>query len=68
MTQEYPCWECRDEVANEDNSIQCDLLCDQWNHIELRIKSHIKLKSFLNISKTSATPTQVTSKTNLQTK
>ena len=93
MTQEYPCRVCKDEVANEDSSIQCDL-CDQWNHIDcigISIRKYEKLKSdsspwycpiclsefpffqmndkelksFLKISKTSATPTQVTSKTNL---
>ena len=96
MTQPYPCRVCRDEVANEGRSIQCDL-CDQWNHTYCKgisIRKYEKLKSdsspwycpiclsefpffqmndkelnsFLKISKTSATPTQVTSKTNLRTK
>ena len=93
MTQEYPCRVCRDEVTNEDSSIQCDL-CDQWSHIDcigISIRKYEKLKSdsspwycsiylsefpffqmnnnelksFLKISKISATPTQVTSKINL---
>ena len=96
MTQDSPCRVWRDEIANEDSSIQCDL-CDQWNHIDcigISIGKHEKLKSdfspfyfpiflfefpffqmndkeiksFLKTSKTSATPTQVTSKTKLQTK
>ena len=47
MTQEYPRRVCRDEVANEDSSIQCDL-CDQWNHIDcigISIRKYEKLKS-----------------------
>ena len=47
MTQEYPCRVCRDEVANDDSLIQCDL-CDQWNHIDyirITIRKHEKLKS-----------------------
>ena len=47
MTQEYPCRVCRDEVANEDSSIQFDL-CDQWNHIDcigVSIRKYEKLKS-----------------------
>ena len=47
MTQEYPCSVCRDEVVNEDSSIQCDL-CDQWNHIDcigISIRKYEKLKS-----------------------
>ena len=96
MTQDNPCRVWRDETANEDSSIQCDL-CDQWNHIDcigISIRKYEKLKSdsspwycpiclsefpffqmndkelksFLKISKTSATPTQVLNKTNLRTK
>ena len=47
MTQEYPCRVCRDEIANEDSSIQCDL-CDQQNHIdciEISIRKYENLKS-----------------------
>ena len=47
MNQEYPSRVCRDEVANEDGSIQCDL-CDQWNHIDcigIRIRKYERLKS-----------------------
>ena len=47
MTQEYPCRVCRDEVANEDSSIQFDL-CDQWNHIDcigVSIRKYEKLRS-----------------------
>ena len=38
---------CRDVVANEDRSIQCDL-CNQWNHTEciaISIGKYEKLKS-----------------------
>ena len=47
MTQEYPYRVCRDEVANEDSSIQCDL-CDRWSHIDcigISIRKYEKLKS-----------------------
>ena len=86
MNEEYPRRVCRDEVANEDTSIQCNL-CDQWTHIDcigMSIRRDEKLnsdsspwycliclsefpfyqmnkkelKSFLKISKTSATPPQ----------
>ena len=47
MTQECPCRVCRDEIANEDSSIHCDL-CEQWNHIDcigISIRKYEKLKS-----------------------
>ena len=46
MTQEYPCRARRDEVTNEDSSIQYDL-CDQWNSIDcigISIRKYVKLK------------------------
>ena len=47
MSFEYPCKVCRDEVANEDSSVQCDLY-DQWTHIDcigISIRKYEKLKS-----------------------
>ena len=33
MTIEYPCGICKNEVKQDDKSVQCDL-CNKWNHIE----------------------------------
>ena len=33
MTNEYPCGICKNEVKQDDKSVQCDL-CNKWNHIE----------------------------------
>ena len=33
MTNEYPCGICKNEVKQDDKSVQCDLR-NKWNHIE----------------------------------
>ena len=33
MNIECPCSICKNEVKQDDKSVQCDL-CNKWNHIE----------------------------------